>query len=469
MHVARQSLALFLAVACTAPSDDDGSSQALPSVDVSAAPDGTFTSLLRVTWDQPVDGDVAVQFRVVGDEDWSETPVRSHPSGNAERLVIGAPYGADIELQLVSDVLDADPIVVRTGDAPDNLRSPVIDISTPSAWSEEDRYILGSYNSTGSWQDGVFFAFIMDREGRFIWSRRAPRFDNTTQTEWTIFVRPSRARDAIFVDELTGVSGRGDLDNSELHLMTLNGEVQRTIAMPGAHHAWDEMPSGDIAYGELRPNDNEYLTLAKTDGTFETLWRCHEDFHEVFGAINGFGAPRYCGSNTLNYDDASGTFLYSFYSTSVVAEIDAETGENVAHFGQDVPDGWTFEPEDSMFKWQHGTTFTDAGTLLTSTQKIGDGQKLYAREYEVDRDNKVLREIWSFTANDQVEQQGALAAGEAHRLNNGNTLHNFGSGKRLREITQDERVVWDAYWEGRALLGRTEFISFDDLYAFLGE
>ena len=54
-------------------------------------------------------------------------------------------------------------------------------------------------------------------------------------------------------------------------------------------------------------------------------------------------------------------------------------------------------------------------------------------------------------------------AGEAHRLGNGNTLHNFGSGKRLREITADGNVVWEMSWDGSRMLGRTEFITHEDM------
>ena len=52
--------------------------------------------------------------------------------------------------------------------------------------------------------------------------------------------------------------------------------------------------------------------------------------------------------------------------------------------------------------------------------------------------------------------------GEAHRLPGGNTLHNYGSAARLREITPDGEVVWDADWDA-GYMGRSEPVA--DLYA----
>ena len=54
--------------------------------------------------------------------------------------------------------------------------------------------------------------------------------------------------------------------------------------------------------------------------------------------------------------------------------------------------------------------------------------------------------------------------GEAHRLPNGNTLHNYGSNARLREVTPEGQVVWDVQWSG-SLIARSTPI--EDLYALM--
>jgi len=83
------------------------------------------------------------------------------------------------------------------------------------------------------------------------------------------------------------------------------------------------------------------------------------------------------------------------------------------------------------------------------------------REYELDETQGVLRQIWSFGEGEGILME---SAGEAHRLPGGNTLHNMGSGTRVREITPDGDIVWEVAWDTPRLLGRTVLV--EDLYAF---
>ena len=52
----------------------------------------------------------------------------------------------------------------------------------------------------------------------------------------------------------------------------------------------------------------------------------------------------------------------------------------------------------------------------------------------------------------------------AHRLANGNTLHNYGSDGSIREVTTDGDLVWGMEFDGTRLMGRSVFI--EDLWAF---
>ena len=113
-------------------------------------------------------------------------------------------------------------------------------------------------------------------------------------------------------------------------------------------------------------------------------------------------------------------------------------------------------------------------TLLVST-KLHESNPFYTpvldtlavRQYALDYEGKMLTEVWSFG-----EDQGIAGdtAGEAHRLYNGNTLHNYGSGARTREIAADDTLVWDIKWSGGdsegsgRLPGRSVFLA--DLYDF---
>ena len=95
--------------------------------------------------------------------------------------------------------------------------------------------------------------------------------------------------------------------------------------------------------------------------------------------------------------------------------------------------------------------------LLTSSQQAPNSSECVVKEYEMNYDTQTLTRVWAFGFGEGVR---STQMGEAHRLVNGNTLHNYGDGERLREVTPDREVVWDL--DFRDYLGRTTPI--EDLY-----
>jgi len=128
-------------------------------------------------------------------------------------------------------------------------------------------------------------------------------------------------------------------------------------------------------------------------------------------------------------------------------------------------DAWAFDPPETAFWWQHGCYYTEEGTLLTSSYVAEDDDELVVREYTLDEDAQTLRQVWSYRGDEAVHGE---TMGEAWRLPGGNTLHNYGEGQRIREVTPDGSVVWDLDFSGGGLLwelGRTT--PLEDLYALL--
>ena len=238
---------------------------------------------------------------------------------------------------------------------------------------------------------------------------------------------------------------------SRVHRWKIDGTAVETVATPGLHHAFTELADETLVWGAA-DWETEALVARPPGGLISTLWRCDE-FHDLVGS------DQVCQSNSLSWHEPSDTFLYSFYTTSTVVEIDHATGESLRWWGH-LPGSWEFDPVESAFHWQHGAVFTDEGTLLLSTYSAEMVPEGVVREYALDADTETLRQVWTFG---EGEFLWTVTGGEAHRLPGGNTLHNQGSGGRLREITPDGRVVWDVAF-GDRLLGRTVFV--DDLYAF---
>jgi len=139
------------------------------------------------------------------------------------------------------------------------------------------------------------------------------------------------------------------------------------------------------------------------------------------------------------------------YVTATVAEVDVATG-TVRHawgtYGDD-----PFDPP--AFDMQHAPNWTMDGTLLVSTHVPDADRQQRDREFVLDDASGRLTEVWSY--GEGVDEY-ATYAGEAFRLENGNTLINYGSGGNIREVTADGRVAWSATFEGR-LVGHTSLLA----------
>ncbi len=291
----------------------------------------------------------------------------------------------------------------------------------------------------GSW------VIILDRDGRIVWALETSAFS------LTIHPRLSADGDAILMD-LNSHFGQFDRGAaSQVQRVDITGTVQQSWDTPGLHHPFTQLPDGSIAWGAWG-DELETLEILDPDGTQRTLWTC-DDYHAAQGLPD---TP--CSSNTLSWSEARDSFLFSFYTTHTVVEIDRSSGETQRWFGQ-MPGSWSFEPSEGEFVWQHGAYITDAGTLLASMKRDALAEETVAREYRLDPEGEILEQIWSY-GNDQGLYAPEL--GEAIRLPGGNTLLNYGSGVRLREVTPEGYVAWDLDFEGATLLGRSEPIP--DLY-----
>ena len=427
---------------------DDDSAGAGPISAVSWRLHDELETLVYVSWEQGVDAEGYVEYRFEGDE-WLRTPAASLTPGPHEQLLLGIPYETDVFFRVVNDdgAVTSDDLVATTGAWPDGLPQPYLVTSAPGQYEPTGKYLLGSINQLdGGWVGGHYWKFILDRQGRVVWAHLTP------DENWTIYLRVSYDGDDILWDEFTYWSAWDDGEGSQVHRIKIDGSVVQTYATPGGHHAFTELADGSLVWGAATW-DSETLQRRFPDGSTETVWDCN-DFHD------SIGVHTMCQSNSLYWHEATDVFLYSFYTTETVVEIDAASGSTLRTWGH-LPGAWSFDPVDSAFWWQHGVTYTEQGTLLVSTHTIPSSEELAVREYELDEAGQTLHQVWSFGVGASVYGE---YAGEAHRLPGGNTLHNFGSGARVREIAPGDDVVWDVQWSGDRLLGRTVFL--EDLYDF---
>src|SRR5690606_37358677 len=142
----------------------------------------------------------------------------------------------------------------------------------------------------------------------------------------------------------------------------------------------------------------------------------------------------------------------------------------------DAGGSYAFSPDTWEFEYQHFPNITPDGTLLVSSHMPGyadtnepaAGQHAFT-EFEIDRDTETLIERWVY--NDG--QEWGMFKGMAIRLDNGNTLANYGTGGVIREITPDKQTAFEVKFDVSAgndffnkMVGHNVLI--DDLYALNG-
>ena len=454
----------LVGVGCPAPDDTAPPTEIdLTEVSISGLEWTThdeIESLVHVDFEQLHPAIAWVEFRAVEDDDWSQTPSQELGIGAASFLLLGIPYDADFVFRVANDFgegpLYSDESSGSTPATPEGLPLVQVHLSDPAAYEPTGKFLLTSVNATtGGWVAGNYWKIIIDRKGRTVWALQTP------EAHWTTFMRVALNGEDLLYDEFTYWSNWDSGLGSQVHRMKIDGTHVASYATPGGHHAYTELRDGSLVWGAASWV-NETLEQLHPDGSQSTVWDC-DSFHSErsIAAI--------CQSNTVTWDEASDTFLVSFYTTDILVHIDHQTGETLRVFGAEYGD-YAFDPESSAFAWQHGAYWTDEGTLLLSTHRTDvedEALETVAREYEVDDDGLTLHQVWSFGEGGGLH---AHTAGEALRLPNGNTLHNYGSFGRLREVTPDGTIVWDVDWridladDYDRLVGRTTFI--EDLYTF---
>ncbi len=414
----------------------------------------TIGSIVQVRWDQDVEATSWVEYRVDADE-WRSSPATERGEGEQEQLLLGVPYDHKLQLRVVVErdgVRERGPtLAAHTDLPPSGVLEPVLLAADPERWEPTGNWLLGSLNtSMPGWQTGTYYTFILDRRGRLVWALE------TADLHMTLQARASVDGASILADDNTWWSTWDFGTPCAVNRYTLDGILQESIEIPNANHPFTELPDGRLAWWGM-PGDGEgELRISDGSGGYTTTWSCLTFLEEL-------GLEGSCLANTVSYHPSDQSFLISLALQDLVIHLDGLSGEVVRLYGQH-EQAWGFDPPESGFWMQHGVAYTDAGTLLLSTHQAEEDETGVVREYELDHLEGQLRQIWSYGEDQGVQ---ASLGGEAQRLPGGNTLHNYGTTPRVKEITPEGEVVWDADWRVERLLGHTTWL--EDLYPLLGD
>ncbi len=418
-----------------------------PITEVESRQHEAIGSIVVVSWEQVEPAIAWVEYSF-DDGVWLETPARAVEPGAAEQLLLGVPYGTELEYRVVND-LGSGPMVgenegASTAELPAALAHAELLVAEHEAYDQAAPWFLGSLNS---FETGASWTVILDRQGRVVWSWE---IDGLWYSQMP---RPSQDGTALMVDYNSYWRQFDEGADARVRRYHIDGTLAEETPTPGMFQSWTELADGSIVYGSGQPV--ERLMEIAPDGTTREIWDC-QDFLEQAG-LEGRG----CHSNYVHHNPVTDTIIISCITHETVLEVDRGTGELLRWFGK-IKSDWSFDPPEAQFYWQHGVHVLDDGTLLVSSKDEDDGHETLVRQYRMDAEKRQLRQVWSFGEGEGVY---AECGGGAHRFDGGNTLHHYGYTPRIREVTSEGEVVWDVQWEG-ADIRMGYILPLEDLYAF---
>ncbi|GJM35678.1 MAG: hypothetical protein DHS20C18_46790 [Saprospiraceae bacterium] len=171
----------------------------------------------------------------------------------------------------------------------------------------------------------------------------------------------------------------------------------------------------------------------------EFEWKTLDHFAMEDSYQHAFTQPAYLDHahyNSLEIDD-DGNYLLSFRHLHEITKINAQTGEVIWHLGGK-NNQFSFLGDTMQFSTQHDARRIDNGNLTLFDNGAYNSVPI-ARgiEYQLDEINMTATAVWQFGEPNGLP---SLFIGNTTRLNNGNTLINWGGAFPLAETTSFTEV-----------------------------
>ncbi len=443
----------LLAGACSAPPGDTGDTPApAPLPPPALAPHASVPSIIVASWEMERGLEACWLRWSLDGLAWQQTPRRACPAGEQRQLLLGVPAGAKARVQIVAEergIQRRGPgQTVRAAPLPSPQLQPQLDAWVPGSSSEAPWLLLALERDDGGYYDGPYWQIILDRRGRVVWYHQLD--DGLSSTFPTV----AASGDHLVSERLDRFGLAGD-QPPVIQRRSLDLSTQQEHEAPGLRFAWGEAPDGSIYYFDREQDDEGWLSRLDPQGQRERIFDCATWIRDRCTDT------WCCETNAVVVQPDRGSVLMSLWASDTVLEIDTSTHE-LRHVWGQLEGAWTTEPAEAGFDLQHYPTVTAEGTLLLTTHVPGQPGQHRVREYSLDEQAQALVQRWSWGEGQELF---ARYQGEALRLDNGNTLMNFGTAAAIREHHPEHGIVWSLTWSEPWLLGHMTPIQ--DLYPLL--
>ncbi|MFZ5479779.1 MAG: aryl-sulfate sulfotransferase [Myxococcota bacterium] len=300
----------------------------------------------------------------------------------------------------------------------------------------------GGYVLLNVGSDAASGVVIVDREGDPVWWAEAGEQVLSTATALR---RDGSA--VILASQDLGMGGAA----GTLVEVALDGSWRVEHPAPGLHHAFAELPSGELAFvsAELAEVDGvrvieDLVRVVGEDGEVRDLFRALDHFEPAARCSHyapvayAEGATDWLHANGLAWDEAAGALYLMARNWDALVALDPDTGSPLRQIGgSESALDWAAGAEDPWDHAHHSVMVAD-GVALLDNGAHRDPEWTRAAEYGWSSGELEL--VWEYW---DPEGRSVPALGDVRRLDGGNRLVAWGTLGFVTELA-DQDVVWQA-------------------------
>jgi hypothetical protein len=234
-------------------------------------------------------------------------------------------------------------------------------------------------------------------------------------------------------------------EDSELVRVSLDGSETSSVPVPLLGHDFVEHPDGTLAAIVVEYRDFEGQSLRgdqiveiDADGNSATVWSAWDCFDPAQVAPSAL-EQGWTFANALDYDSGADAYYLGLRNFSSITKIDRASGTCEWVLGEVAS---TIDFADGSTPFSHQEQFHVHGDYVLVLDRGGEpGSELRVLEYELDLEQNVAAEVWSFSTEDPGDATRLL--GEPTRLTSRNVFVNWSALGRMQVVNLDGESTWE--------------------------
>jgi hypothetical protein len=228
--------------------------------------------------------------------------------------------------------------------------------------------------------------------------------------------------------------------------MSLDGSERAEIPIPLLAHDFVELPDGTLAALVLEDRTDDAgetvrgnkLVEVDAEGNVTDVWSTWDCFDPAEHPGDD-DATGWTFTNALDYDAVAGVYYVGIRNLNGIARVNRTTAECEWVVGG-VAGTIEISLDSNAFHHQHQFQFFGNRLLVMDNQgSSARPPESRVLEYELDFENNVATEVWSYTSEPPVY---TYVLGEPARYPNGDTFINWSVAGQMERVNEAGEVVW---------------------------